>query len=143
MKNLFLILSLVLLCQCASMEKTIGLGVSVGASSGVATAQLVGYNTKGNVVLGLSGAVIGGAIAALLHKDSTQSESLPPSGASFGGAPPMRPAEKDVIWIPDRIVGDRFEERHRVWTIKKPAHWQHYPEEQDKQPEVQVENGDE
>ena len=35
MKNLFLVLSLVLLCQCASMEKTIGLGASVGAASGI------------------------------------------------------------------------------------------------------------
>lgn len=143
MKSLFLLLSVLMLCQCASMEKSIGLGAGIGAASGVTAAQLAGYNSKGNVVLGLSGAFIGGAIAALLHKEPSESPSVQTSGASLGGAPPMRQAEKDVIWIPDRIVGDKFEERHRVWSIKKPARWEHYPEEQDKQPQVQVEPDDE
>jgi hypothetical protein len=125
------------------MEKSVGLGVGIGAASGITTAQVAGYNTKGNVVLALSGALIGGVIGALLHKEPVSPEAMPPSGASLGGAPPLRPAEKDVLWIPDKIVGDKFEERHRIWNIKKPAHWQHYPEEQDKQPEVQVEAGDE
>jgi len=125
------------------MEKSIGLGAGIGVASGITTAQIAGYNAKGNVVLGLSGALIGGAIAALLHKNPSEASSVQPNGSSLGGAPPMRGAEKDVIWIPDRIMGDKFEERHRVWTIKKPARWEHYPEEQDKQPQVQVEDSDE
>jgi hypothetical protein len=127
------------------MEKSVGSGVGIGAASGITTAQIAGYNTKGNVVLGLSGAVIGGMIGALLHKEPSQmgETSSAPSGASLGGSPPLRPAEKDVMWIPDRIVGDKFEERHRIWTIKKPAHWQHYPQEQDKQPQVEPEDDNE
>lgn len=143
MKNLILVLLLFSLCRCASMEKSVGLGVGVGAASGITTAQVAGYNTKGNVVLAISGALIGGVIGALLHKEPPSLETIQPSGASLGGAPPLRPAEKDVLWIPDKIVGDKFEERHRIWTIKKPAHWQHYPEEQEKQPEVQTEASDE
>lgn len=143
MRNLSFILLLLSLCRCASMEKSVGLGIGVGAASGVTTAQIAGYNTKGNVVLALSGALIGGVIGALLHKEPSSLEPALPSGASLGGAPPLRPAEKDVLWIPDKIVGDKFEERHRIWTIKKPAHWQLYPEDAEKQPETQVENADE
>lgn len=126
-KFIFAIISL-LLCRCASMEKSIGLGVGIGTASGIATSQLAHYNTKGTIVLGLGGAVIGGAIAALLHKDHPAvATTLPVTSALKNGGPPLADPEKDVLLVPDKIEGDQFIEHHRIWTIKKPARWQLYP----------------
>jgi hypothetical protein len=114
-----------LLCRCASIEKSVGLGVGIGAGTGILTSQLAHYNTKGTVVLGLGGAVLGGVVAALLHKDPPKF-SVPPT-VSYDlkkNPPPLKGAEQDTLWIPDKIENDRFEEGHRVFLIKKPAHWQ-------------------
>lgn len=125
MKKLIFILTPLLLCRCASMEKSIGLGVGIGAASGISAAQMAHYNAKGNIVLGVGGALIGGAIAALLHKNQTEKPvSLPVTNIMKGSQPPLADPEKDVILVPDKIEGDHFVEKHKIWTIKKPARWQ-------------------
>lgn len=130
MKCLLSGLSLFLLCQCSSLEKSVGLGASIGAAGGFTSAQLAHYNAKGNAVLALTGAAIGAVIGALLHKDKPEPPPVGvaaptlPSLTKFKDTPPLKGAEKDVILVPDRIDGDTFEEEHRVFVIKKPAHWQ-------------------
>ena len=125
MKKLIFLLMPFLLCRCASIEKSVGLGVGIGAASGIAASQIAHYNTKGTVVLGLSGAVIGGVLAALLHKNPPETSTpVPAVSVLKGNSPPLKNAEQDAIWVPDKIEGDRFEEGHRVFLIKKPAHWQ-------------------
>lgn len=126
MKNLILVAIPMVLCQCASLEKSIGLGVGIGAASGLTAAQMANYNAKGNIVLMLSGAAIGGAIGALLNKGDHEVAvpSSHPVSIFKNNSPPLKNAEKDVLWIPNRIDGDNFEEGHRVFVIKKPAHWQ-------------------
>jgi len=125
MRNLAFALIPLLLCQCASMEKSVGLGVGIGAASGIAASQVAHYNTKGHIVLGLGGAVIGGVIAAILHKDRSEAPvPLPVTSIPTGNQPPLAGAEKDVILVPDKIEGDHFVEKHRIWTIKKPSRWQ-------------------
>ena len=37
--------------------------------------------------------------------------------------PALKQAEKDILWVPDKIDGEKFEEGHRLFLIKKPAHW--------------------
>jgi hypothetical protein len=126
MKNIIFLLMLSLLCQCASLEKSAGLGASVGAGAGLITSQALHYNAKGSVVLGLSGAIIGGLLGVLFHKNPSE-ETKPsniPSELLKSIPPPLRDAEKDVLWVPDKIEGDRFIENHRIFVIKKPAHWQ-------------------
>ncbi len=125
MKRIFFFFLPLTLCQCASLDKSIGLGAGIGAVSGGAASQLARYNTKGTAVLTLSGAVLGGIIAALLHKDvPPTSPSIPMTSIIKNNPPPLKNAEHDVILVPDKIEGDRFEEAHRVFMIKNPAHWQ-------------------
>ena len=123
-KGMILIIPLVL-CQCASMEKSVGLGVGIGAASGITASQMAHYNTKGNVVVGLSSALIGAAIAALLHKNHPQVPiSFPVTSVPRSNQPPLADPERDVILVPDKIEGDQFVEKHKIWTIKKPSRWQ-------------------
>jgi len=125
MRNLIFVLTPLLLCRCASIEKSVGLGVGIGAASGIATSQMAHYNTKGHVVLGIGGALIGGAIAALLHKGQPEVPvSVPLTNVMKGSQPPLADAERDVILVPDKIEGDHFVEKHKIWTIKKPSRWQ-------------------
>ena len=129
MRQILLFLIFLLLCQCSSMERSVGLGIGIGAATGLTTSQLANYNTKGTVVLTAGGAIIGGLAAALLHKDplaEAQQSQMPPN-YFIKDRPPLQNAETDAIMVPDKIEGDRFEERHRVFIIKKPSHWQHYP----------------
>lgn len=145
MRNFIFALMPLLLCRCASMEKSVGLGVGIGAASGIAASQMANYNTKGHVVLGLGGAILGGVIAALLHKDHSETAMpIPLTNIMKGNQPPLADPEKDVILVPDKIEGDQFIENHRVWTIKKPARWQLHPSEQS-QPskEGETESGEE
>lgn len=132
MKYLLTGLCLIALCRCASLENSIGLGAGVGAVGGFTSAQLAHYNTKGNVVLTLTGAALGGAIGVgidiLFRKSKAEPSPLPvptlPPLSKLKDSPPLKNAEKDVILVPDRIEGDTFEEAHRLFVIKKPAHWQ-------------------
>lgn len=141
MRKLIFFIMPFILCQCASMEKSVGLGVGIGAATGIAAAQMAHYNTKGNVVLGLSSALIGAAIAAILHKEQPQEPvPVPITNLMKTDQPPLAGAEKDVLLVPDKIEGDHFVEKHRVWTIKKPARWQ-LPEGKESQAEEEsVEN---
>ena len=91
MKKIIFLLLPFLLSSCASLEKSVGLGVGMGLCAGLCSAQLANYNTKGNVVLALSGALIGGVMGALLHKESPAVVATIPSVPSFReGAPPLR-----------------------------------------------------
>ena len=125
MRKVVFILALLLLCRCASMEKSVGLGIGIGAATGISAAQFAHYNTKGNIVLGLGGAVIGGVLAVLLHKYRPDTPvSLPVTNVMKNSQPPLAGAEKDVILVPDKIEGDHFVEKHKIWSIKKPARWE-------------------
>jgi hypothetical protein len=125
MRKFIFVLTPLLLCRCASIEKSVGLGVGIGAASGIAASQMAHYNTKGHVVLGIGGAIIGGAIAALLHKNQPETPaSLPVTNIMKNNQPPLADAEKDVLLVPDKIEGDLFVEKHRIWSIKKPSRWE-------------------
>ncbi len=125
MRKVIFFLVPLLVCRCASMEKSVGLGVGIGAASGITSSQIAHYNTKGTIVLGLGGAVIGGVIAALLHRDRPDAPvSLPVKNVMKNNQPPLADAEKDVLLVPDKIEGDHFVEKHKIWSIKKPSRWQ-------------------
>jgi hypothetical protein len=120
----FSLMGFLLLPGCASMEASISLGAAVGAGAGFTASKIAPFNTKGSVVLAASGALIGGVIGALLHRDEPRPAPVNPFKEN---TPPLKQAETDVLLVPDSIQDGKFIERHRVWNIRSPAHWQNYP----------------
>ncbi len=124
----------IMVCSCSSLDQSIGLGVGAGAATGFSTSKLLHYNTKGTLVLTGTGALIGGIIGLLVHPkqvfdtDSNSTAIYP----SLRQSPPIRNAEMDELWVPDSIEGEKFIEGHKVHIIKRPAHWQLYPEKKDR-----------
>lgn len=123
MKKIILIIVPLLLCRCSTMGHSIGLGAGIGAASGFTASRFAEYNTKGTVVLTASGLLIGGALAALLHKDSLPDRSTQPAQLHDRLPPSFREPETDVIWVPDSIQDGKYVEGHRIWTLS-PSHWQ-------------------
>ena len=120
----FLSVSLILLSRCSTMGASIGVGAGIGSGAGFAASKMAHYNPKGTIVLTVSGALIGGVLAALLHRDPLG--PMPILGLG-GNPPPLRNAETDVIWVPDSILDGKYVEGHRIWNVKSPAHWLLYP----------------
>lgn len=133
MKKLIILTLPLLLCRCSTIPKSIGLGACIGAASGFTASRFAEYNTKGSVVLTASGALIGGALAALLHKDLPTDLSQAPGGLLNERPPSLKNAETDVIWVPDSVQDEKYIEGHRVFIIQNPAHWQLYPAIEDEE----------
>ena len=114
----------ILICQCSSMERSIGLGAGIGAAAGATTGHAVNFNMKGMALTTATGAVVGGLVGLLLHKDEkmegTPHYEIPPN---LGSEPILQEAEKEVLWIPGKIDGDRYTEPHRIFVIKQPSRW--------------------
>ena len=123
MKMIILLILPFLLCRCSTMGHSIGLGAGIGAASGFTASRFAEYNTKGTVVLTASGALIGGALAALLHKGPPQDRSTMPAHLRDGLPPSFKESETDVIWVPDSIQDGKYVEGHRIYTLS-PSHWQ-------------------
>jgi hypothetical protein len=98
--------------------------------TGFAASKIAQYNTKGTIVLTASGALIGAALSALLHKDPPV-----PIPDLNENPPPLKDAETDIFWVPDSISDGKFIEGHRTWTIRTPAHWLNYPAIQEEKEE--------
>jgi hypothetical protein len=123
-----LFISACLISSCASLEGSIGLGAGIGATTGVVTGKFANLNVKGMALTGAAGALVGGVIGFLLYKKPSDLEKTQSDTAPFvapGQEPILKDAEKDMIWIPGTIQGDRYVEPHRMWTIKVPSRWAH------------------
>lgn len=130
MKKLFILILPLVLCRCSTMVKSISLGAGIGVASGFTTSRFAEYNTKGTVVLTVSGLLIGGALAALLHKDPPPELSQIPL---LNGKPPsLKDADTDMIFVPDLVQDGKYVEGHRIWTIRSPAYWQLEPAKPEK-----------
>lgn len=140
MKKIILFMLPLLLCRCSTMGGSIGLGAGIGAGAGFTASKIAEYNTKGTLVLTASGALIGGVLGALLHKD-------PPSQIPISSLnvvpPPLKDADTDMIFVPDSIQDGKYVECHRVWTIRSPAHWQLYPANPEKDETTKKKKGNE
>lgn len=124
MKRLVLMMAPFLLCQCSSMERSVGLGAGIGAAGGVAAGYAANFNMKGMALTTTTGALMGAFIGYLAHKRSDDGNAALASvpGVSVQ-SPFLRDADTESIWIPDRIEDSRYIQGHWIHEIRNPSTW--------------------
>ena len=125
---------------CASREKTVALGVSLGVVVGGANgAALFPINTgkgmvKGAVIGGFAGGIVGWMIHKGLKKrdekirrktllDMNRHEVINPPDGTSGGNPALTKPFVEVDFVEPRIERGKFIEGHRVWKISEKSQW--------------------
>lgn len=130
-----LTLTIFFLSGCATSEKsillgsTIGLGLGAGVGSGV-------NDSQGAAIGALIGAGLGGLIGFQGYRDkvkkagsqSDDSPNAPYSISSAGGAasnrPHLKPAQVKVKYVEDQIKDGTFIPAHFEYEITEPAKWE-------------------
>lgn len=118
----------IVLSGCASMRDSILLGAgtlgAVGAGAGAAAGENVG-----GALIGLGvGAVLGGTMGFLAHKDEEQKKELVKiasrKGKDFGkDLPTLKAPKASCTRVGEKIDGDSFIGAHILCSIERPAVW--------------------
>jgi len=123
----FIALVALLVVGCATMEKSILLGAATVGATGTAIGLAAGQNT-GSAVLGLGvGALLGGTMGLLAHKDREEKEALLKLGRKgkdlAKDLPTLLAAKASCTKVGESIQGTRYVGPHLVCEIEKPAVW--------------------
>lgn len=130
-----MIIAAVLMGGCASREKSIGLGGTLGAGMGAAIGGIVDpgkngqYRTR-NVIIGASvGAIAGGFTGMSLHEQKEQEKELAlmKNRSSSSVKAPIPPAlqepKVEAHWVESKVVGNKWVEGHYEYVITEPTRW--------------------
>jgi len=129
-QNPLIILIPLLVSGCASMERSLLFGGSVGAAAGTGLGLAV-EQSAGSALIGAGiGSVIGAAMGYLGHKQSDRKEGAPtgpmPSDANV---PSLTTPEVRRIWNGPRVEGDRYIDGHYIYVLERPSVFIPNPEE--------------
>ena len=111
---------------CATMEQSTLLGASMMGAVGAGVGAAAGNNV-GTALLGLGvGAIFGGGLGYLAHKDKEEKERM--TKFSLKKEDPAEPPSLSApevrrIWVPEKVEGGRLESGHWLWVIDKPSHF--------------------
>ncbi len=118
-----LIVVLISLTQCATLEKSLLFGAATGGAMGSGFGVAAGKNVKSGLFGGAIGAVIGAAFSYLGHRDKEQKEAFLKDGTKEKGGkekiPSLSAPEVRRIWVPDKIEGNRYEAGHHVYILDR------------------------
>lgn len=122
------IMSALVLCSCATKDKSILLGAGVGGVLGSVLGHQVGKgNPNGKVIGGATGAAVGGLIGygGWRDKNKKSKKSLKQEKQDLEKqfAPLLKRPKVKMYWVPHQIKGKKFIERHRVWEIEASGSW--------------------
>lgn len=129
MKRVILVvLQLLLLTSCASVEKSTVLGAFIGGTAG----GLIGNaaNDNGNRGTGTAvGAAIGAGLGSLIgysaYKDKQKKEQqeVLKRNPFDSNAPSLTAPKVRRVWVPARIEGDKYIDGHYMYVIEKTSTW--------------------
>jgi hypothetical protein len=112
----------ILFSGCASMEKSVVFGGVVGAAAGTG-AGLLNQKSVGSGLIGAGiGAVLGGALAFLIHKDPPK-EVVSDKEKKDEKVPSITTPDVRRVWVPEKIEGSKFIDGHFEYVIDRPSVW--------------------
>ena len=146
--KLFLVVGMVICVSlgCATMNKSVSLGLTSGAIAGAVVGDHLAKRNKGRATLQgtLVTGAIGGLAGYLIHEalenrdeqmrreilfSLDKLEALSPRGAQPSG-PSLSIPKVEAQWVETQIRGKRLIEGHRVWVITEDPQWVSEPKAQ-------------
>jgi hypothetical protein len=126
-KPLHLVLLLPLTSGCASIEKSMLLGAATTGALGTGLG-IASEKSTGSALIGLGiGAVVGGTLGFLLHKEqeSKRGQVLNPAITKDfkDTVPPISTPEVRRVWIPSKVDGNKYIDGHFIFVIDRQAVW--------------------
>jgi hypothetical protein len=130
---------LTLLTSCATQNKSLALGGSIGAGTGAIIGGIADpgkdgqYRTR-NVIIGAGiGGIAGIAAGAILHSntedkkreaiDLAKADAAKNQQAS-GAMPNIKNPKVEALWVDGKIVGNRYIDGHFEYVIVEQARWE-------------------
>ena len=114
------------LSGCSTMRDSILLGAGTMGAVGTGIGAAAGHNV-GGALLGLGiGAVFGGTMGFLTHKDKEEKERLAKLGSKKNEepkVPSLTSPEVRRVWVPEKIDGNKFIEGHYLYLIERSSVW--------------------
>ena len=113
---------------CATTTESIFTGTAIGGTTGAVIGHQHSGDSRGRMTGALVGATLGGVIGYLSHKHKKKNKTeLNTTKKKTKDKDPTNPfltrPRVRVFWVPDKIEGNRYIERHRVWEIKSNSKW--------------------
>lgn len=130
-----IVMTAVLMSACATKEKSIGLGSSLGAGMGAALGGIMNpgkngqYRTR-NVIVGATvGAIAGGFTGSSLHDQKEQEKEIAllksqsKSASRSPAVPELQQPKVEAYWVESKAVGNKWIEGHYEYVISEPTRW--------------------
>ena len=133
-----LALTLTLLSSCATENKSLALGGTIGAGTGAIVGGIADpgkdgqYRTR-NVIIGSSvGGMVGMATGALIHSNTEdkkreavdQAKSDANKKLQSGAMPNLKNPKVEAHWVDGKIIGNRYVDAHFEYVIVEQARWE-------------------
>ena len=138
MTKILSLLLLLLLIGCASIKKTVTMGMAMGATGGAASGALIAQRMRGEaaIEMGIIGMIFGGLSGYFIHKGIGQEAERVRRQtllnlATYGTAPTIDgentpavvPPMVESYDIKAKVEGKKLIGPHRVWMIREEARW--------------------
>jgi hypothetical protein len=124
-----------ILSGCATANRSIGLGATIGAGSGMMIGAIADpgrngeYRTRNVIIGGTLGAMTGMVAGSAIHSISDKAESFKAGQAAASlidpnEQPKLIPAQWRAEVVEAKRIGNRFIPRHVEYVITEPARWE-------------------
>lgn len=130
-----IVMTAVLMSACATKEKSIGLGSSLGAGMGAALGGIMSPGKNGqfrtrNVIVGATvGAIAGGFTGSSLHDQKEQEKEIAllksqsKVASRSPSVPELQQPKVEAYWVESKAVGNKWIEGHYEYVISEPTRW--------------------
>ena len=136
---IILVISLTLVTSCATQNKSLALGGTIGAGTGAIIGGIADpgkdgqYRTR-NVIIGSSvGAITGMATGALVHSNTEDKKreaydqgktDVLKNQQTNGTMPNLKNPKIEARWMDGKVVGNRYIDGHFEYVIIEQARWE-------------------